>query len=113
MKKTKRSAPSAPSPSSAESLDLSDSEINELSQNVTDFEGGPPRKAKAFWPSAVRLFKTFGAHPIGMALVFVMILIAVIFNVWAPNVLGDAMNVIFGGVVSAQMPEGATATQVI
>ncbi len=113
MKKTKRSVPSAPSPSSAESLDLSDSEINELSQNVTDFEGGPPRKAKAFWPSAVRLFKTFGAHPIGMALVFVMILIAVIFNVWAPNVLGDAMNVIFGGVVSAQMPEGATATQVI
>ena len=113
MKKTKRSAPSAPSPSSAESLDLSDSEINELSQNVTDFEGGPPRKAKAFWPSAIRLFKTFGAHPIGMAFVFAMILIAVIFNVWAPNVLGDAMNVIFGGVVSAQMPEGATATQVI
>lgn len=101
------------SPSNSESLDLSDSEINELSQNVTDFEGGPPRKAKAFWPSAIRLFKTFGAHPIGMAFVFAMILIAVIFNVWAPNVLGDAMNVIFGGVVSAQMPEGATATQVI
>ena len=101
------------SPSNSESLDLSDSEINELSQNVTDFEGGPPRKAKAFWPSAIRLFKMFGAHPIGMAFVFAMILIAVIFNVWAPNVLGDAMNVIFGGVVSAQMPEGATATQVI
>ncbi|MGO1590888.1 MAG: ABC transporter ATP-binding protein [Ancrocorticia sp.] len=113
MKKTKRSATSAPLPSNNESLALSDSEIYELSQNVTDFEGGPPRKAKAFWPSAIRLFKTFGAHPIGMTFVFAMILIAVIFNVWAPNVLGDAMNVIFGGVVSAQMPESATATQVI
>ncbi|MGO1638799.1 MAG: ABC transporter permease, partial [Ancrocorticia populi] len=102
-----------PSPSDSESLSLSETEIDELSQNVTDFEGGPPRKAKAFWPSAIRLFKTFGAHPVGMSFVFVMILIAVVFNVWAPNILGDAMNVIFGGVVSAQMPEGATATQVI
>ncbi|PWF25690.1 ABC transporter ATP-binding protein [Ancrocorticia populi] len=102
-----------PSPSDSESLSLSETEIDELSQNVTDFEGGPPRKAKAFWPSAIRLFKTFGAHPVGMSFVFVMILIAVVFNVWAPNILGDAMNVIFGGVVSSQMPEGATATQVI
>ncbi|MFT0847767.1 ABC transporter ATP-binding protein [Actinomycetaceae bacterium L2_0104] len=96
--------------------ELTESEINDLQDNVqiSDWgEGAPPRKAKAFWPSAIRLFGTFNTERIAMTIVLAMILVAVVFNVWAPNVLGDAMNVIFGGVVSAQMPAGATSAQVI
>ncbi|MFT3943263.1 MAG: ABC transporter ATP-binding protein [Ancrocorticia sp.] len=96
--------------------ELTDAEINELQANiqVDDWgEGAPPRKAKAFWPSTVRLLGTFHPERKPMTLVLVMIVIAVVFNTWAPHVLGDAMNVIFGGVIAKQMPEGLTSAQVI
>ncbi len=102
--------------SSSTQGDLTEDEINALQDNVqiSDWgEGAPPRKAKAFWPSAIRLFGTFNSERGPMTIVMAMILVAVVFNVWAPNVLGDAMNVIFGGAVAAQMPAGATSAQVI
>lgn len=102
--------------SSNPSGDLTEDEINDLQENVPMGEwgeGAPPRKAKAFWPSAVRLLSTFHPERSAMTLVLAMIVVAVVFNVWAPHVLGDAMNVIFSGVVSSQMPDGATRDQVI
>ena len=102
--------------SSSAQGDLTEDEINDLQDNIqiSDWgEGAPPRKAKAFWPSAIRLFGTFHPERGPMTIVMAMILVAVVFNVWAPNVLGDAMNVIFTGVVAAQMPAGATSAQVI
>lgn len=41
-----------------------------------------------------------------MTLVLVMIVIAVVFNTWAPHVLGDAMNVIFGAGRCSRCPRG-------
>ena len=94
---------------------LTDEEILEIQeQGATDnWGGGPARKAKAFWPSAKRLMSLFRTEKLGLAVVAVMVLVAVVFNVWAPRVLGRAMDVIFGGVVSAQMPGGLSREQVI
>ena len=115
-KADKRLAKNAASAASLPENDLTDAEINELQANVqvSDWgEGAPPRKAKAFWPSTIRLLRTFHSERGPMTLVLVMIVIAVVFNTWAPHVLGDAMNVIFGGVVAKQMPEGLTSAQVV
>ncbi|MCY1156988.1 MAG: transporter ATP-binding protein [Citricoccus sp.] len=95
---------------------ITDEEITELQDSVGPDEWGgnaAPRRAKAFWPSAKRLFATFGPEKAGMTLVVLLVVVAVVFNVWAPAILGDAMNVIFGGLVSAQMPAGMTSEQVI
>ena len=82
---------------------LTDEEILEIQEQgaTDDWGGGPARKAKAFWPSAKRLMSLFRTEKLGLAVVAVMVLVAVVFNVWAPRVLGRAMDVIFGGVVSA------------
>ena len=95
---------------------LSDEEIFELQQSgaADDFYGGgPARKAKAFWPSAKRLLGLFRAERLGLVLVFAMVLVAVVLNVWAPHVLGKAMDAIFGGLVSAEMPAGLSREQVL
>ena len=42
-----------------------------------------------------------------------MVVIAVVLSVWAPSILGDAMNVIFGGFISSGMPEGVSREDVI
>ena len=94
---------------------LTDEEILEIQEQgaTDDWGGGPARKAKAFWPSAKRLMSLFRTEKLGLAVVAVMVLVAVVLNVWAPRVLGQAMDVIFGGVVSAQMPGGLSREQVI
>ncbi|WP_248115739.1 MULTISPECIES: ABC transporter ATP-binding protein [unclassified Micrococcus] len=94
---------------------LTDEEILEIQEQgaTDDWGGGPARKAKAFLPSAKRLMSLFRTEKLGLAVVAVMVLVAVVFNVWAPRVLGRAMDVIFGGVVSAQMPGGLSREQVI
>lgn len=94
---------------------LTDAELAELQEaGVTDeWGGGPGRKAKAFWPSARRLLGLFRAERTGLVVVALMVLVAVVFNVWAPHVLGRAMDVIFGGLVSREMPAGMSREQVI
>ena len=94
---------------------LTDAELAELQEaGVADeWGGGPGRKAKAFWPSARRLLGLFQAERTGLVVVALMVLVAVVFNVWAPHVLGRAMDVIFGGLVSREMPAGMSREQVI
>ena len=94
---------------------LTDEEILEIQEQgaTDDWGGGPARKAKAFWPSAKRLMSLFRTEKLGLVVVALMVLVAVVLNVWAPHVLGRAMDVIFGGVVSAQMPGGLSREQVI
>ena len=95
--------------------ELTDAEIAAFQEaGVTDEWGeGPPRKAKAFWPSAMRLLGLFAPERTGLILVSLMVLVAVVLNVWAPHVLGQAMDVIFGGLISRDMPAGLTREQVI
>jgi ATP-binding cassette subfamily B protein len=58
---------------------------------------GAPRKAKAFWPSALRLAGTFRTHKLGLSVVLAFGIISTVLTVWAPSILGDAMDVIFDG----------------
>lgn len=73
----------------------------------------PPRRPQHFWSSAGRLLGLLAPQRRALALVLLAGTVSVALNVWAPLVLGRAMDVIFGGVVSAQMPGGLSREQVI
>ncbi|WP_259365260.1 ABC transporter ATP-binding protein [Flaviflexus equikiangi] len=95
---------------------LSDAEIEEFQDSVDMGMWGdsaPPRKAQAFWPSAIRLLREFATEKAALLAVLIMVVIAVVLSVWAPSILGDAMNVIFGGAISADLPADLTREQVI
>jgi ATP-binding cassette, subfamily B, multidrug efflux pump len=77
------------------------------------FGGAPAKKAKHFWPSAKRLLELLRPERAGIVAVLGMVLVAVVLNVIAPRVLGQAMDVIFSGVVGRDMPAGLTQEQVI
>lgn len=97
------------------SAELTDAEIADIQEAGAAEEWGeaPNRRAKAFWPSALRLLGLFRAERAGVVLVALMVLVAVVFNVWAPHILGQAMDVLFGGVLSADMPANLSREQVI
>ena len=77
---------------------VSEDDIAELEHSLGSGEGGAaPRKAKAFWPSLGRLFATLTNHKVGIAMVFLFGAISTVLSVWAPAVLGRAMDVIFDG----------------
>ncbi|WP_114854140.1 ABC transporter ATP-binding protein [Brachybacterium sp. YJGR34] len=78
--------------------ELSEDEILEMQDSMSGEWGeSAPRKAKAFWPSALRLFRTFGDHKLGLGVVLAFGILSTVLTVWAPTVLGDAMDVIFDG----------------
>ncbi|WP_171059386.1 ABC transporter ATP-binding protein [Arthrobacter crystallopoietes] len=77
------------------------------------FGGTPAKKAKHFWPSAKRLFGLLKPEKAAIAGVLAMVIIAVVLNVIAPRVLGNAMDVIFNGAIGSNLPAGATQEQVI
>lgn len=74
--------------------------------------GEAPRQAKNFWPSAKRLAYLLAPHKGALILVAAMNIICIIMAVYAPKVTGKAMDVIFAGVISKQLPEGLTKEQV-
>ena len=78
-----------------------------------DYSNKAPRKAKHFWPSAKRLLGLLAPYKIALTLVFFMNAGSVLLAVWAPRVLGHAMDVIFAGVVSKKLPEGTTPEQAV
>ncbi|MGO1506133.1 MAG: ABC transporter ATP-binding protein [Brachybacterium sp.] len=87
----------------AELTELTESEILEMQDSMSSEWGeGAPRKAKAFWPSALRLAGTFGDHKLGLAVVLAFGIISTVLTVWAPAILGDAMDVIFDGFLSGE-----------
>ena len=72
-----------------------------------------PRKAKQFWPSAKRLLGLLAPYKFALTLVFLMNAVSVLLAVWAPRVMGQAMDVIFSGVMSRELPEGMTQEQAV
>ncbi|WP_019148343.1 ABC transporter ATP-binding protein [Timonella senegalensis] len=76
-------------------------------------EGAPARKAQHFWASAKRLVGLLSPHKVGMALVLAMVIIGVVLSVIAPRILGKAMDVIFAGVMSKNIPEGTDVNAMI
>jgi ATP-binding cassette subfamily B protein len=77
------------------------------------FGGTPPRKAQQFWPSAKRLFGLLAPEKVKMWLVVALVTVSVVLTVIAPKVLGQAMDVIFNGVIGSQLPEGVPLEQVV
>ncbi|MGO3146326.1 MAG: ABC transporter ATP-binding protein [Leucobacter sp.] len=76
-------------------------------------EGAPPKKAKHFWPSAKRLVALLGPEKGKFSFVVVLVAASVVLTVIAPKVLGQAMDVIFNGVLGMQLPKGVPLDQVI
>ncbi len=77
------------------------------------FGDAPAKKAKHFWPSAKRLFGLLKPERAGMTLVVVLVVASVVLTVIAPKILGLAMDVIFNGVIGAQLPEGVPLETII
>ncbi|QEE61845.1 ABC transporter ATP-binding protein [Salinibacterium sp. dk2585] len=73
----------------------------------------PARKAQHFWPSAKRLLGLLRPERAGMAVVVALVVASVVLTVLAPKVLGQAMDVIFNGVLGSQLPEGVPLETVI
>ncbi len=55
----------------------------------------PGRKPKAFWPAMRRLAAVFAPYKTKFVFAVVLTVISVALQVWAPLVLGDAVNVLF------------------
>lgn len=100
-------------PVAVETAVESDGEFVDMS--IDDGFGGQQsvRKAKHFWPSAKRLVGLLAPEKAGIAVVLLFVAAGVVLNVIAPKILGKAMDVIFSGVIGAQMPAGATKEQVV
>lgn len=73
----------------------------------------PTKKAKAFWPSAKRLVGLLGPEKWLFAFVTLLVVGSVVLTVIAPKVLGQAMDVIFNGILGAQLPAGVPKDQII
>ncbi|UIZ91985.1 ABC transporter ATP-binding protein [Corynebacterium sp. CNCTC7651] len=94
---------------------LSDEQLAEYEEKMAgdDYSSKAPRKAKHFWPSAKRLMGLLAPYKLAITAVFVMNAASVLLGVYAPRVMGRAMDVIFSGVVSKQMPPGVTKEQAV
>ncbi|QAY74950.1 ABC transporter ATP-binding protein [Agromyces protaetiae] len=75
--------------------------------------GMPAEKSKAFGPSAKRLMGKLRPERMVIAFVVFLGVVSVVLSVLGPKVLGQATNLIFEGVIGAQMPAGATKEQVL
>lgn len=94
---------------------LDDEQLAEYEAKMAgdDYSNKAPRKAKQFWPSAKRLLGLLAPYKIALTFVFLMNAGSVLLAVWAPRVMGRAMDVIFSGAIARQLPEGTTAQQAV
>ncbi|WP_293772204.1 ABC transporter ATP-binding protein [uncultured Corynebacterium sp.] len=94
---------------------MTDDELHELESATSgdEWSGSAPRKAKAFWPSAKRLFSLLAPFKAQLWIIAAMNVICVFLAVYAPKVMGKATDVIFSGVISRMLPAGVTKDQAI
>ncbi|MCE3245571.1 MAG: multidrug transporter ATP-binding protein, partial [Arthrobacter sp.] len=97
---------------------LPEDDFVEEEYKPTEADGGmfgamPAKKAQHFWPSAKRLLGLLKPEAAGIYFVVAMVIVSVVLNVIAPKVLGQAMDVIFGGVVGKQLPAGLSKEQFV
>lgn len=95
--------------------EMTDDQLAEYEEKMAgdNFSQNAPRKAKHFWPSAKRLLGLLAPYKVALTFVFLMNAGSVIMAVYAPRVMGHAMDVIFSGVVSKQLPEGLDKAQAV
>ncbi|WJY98399.1 ABC transporter ATP-binding protein [Corynebacterium fournieri] len=101
--------------SKQDAAELSEAQLAEYEEKMAgdDYSSKAPRKAKHFWPSAKRLLGLLTPYKLALTAVLVMNAASVFLAVYAPRVMGRAMDVIFAGVVSKQMPPGTTKEQAV
>lgn len=73
----------------------------------------PAEKPMNFWPPAKRLLGTLRPERLWLVLVLVLSVVGVAFSVIGPRLLGEGTNLIFAGVVSKDLPAGASKADVI
>ncbi|WP_309304096.1 ABC transporter ATP-binding protein [Arthrobacter sp. CJ23] len=112
-----KAARAAEAEESAAAVDVvDDDDFVEEEYTPGEADGGmfgdvPAKKAKAFWPSAKRLMGLLKPEGAGVIIVIGLVVVSVVLNVIAPKILGNAMDVIFGGVMGKQLPPGVTQEQ--
>jgi ATP-binding cassette subfamily B protein len=109
---------SLPEQPATDATELEDDDFVEEEYKPSEADGGmfgamPAKKAQNFWPSAKRLLGLLKPEAAGIYVVVAMVIVSVVLNVIAPKVLGQAMDVIFGGVVGKQLPDGASKEQFV
>lgn len=77
------------------------------------FGGSSGRKAAHFWTSAKRLIGLLAPQKLLFSLVILLVIGSVVLTVIAPKVLGAAMDVIFDGIIGAQLPADVPLEDVI
>ena len=75
--------------------------------------GSAPRQAKNFWPSTKRLFSLLAPFKRRLWAVAAMNIVCIFLAVLAPKIMGKAMDVIFAGVISRNLPSNISAEQAI
>ena len=75
--------------------------------------GLPPQKANDFNGSLRRLFGQLRPEAPKIVVVILLAVISVFFAVIGPKILSNAINLIFEGAISKQLPAGTTQAQVI
>ncbi len=74
---------------------------------------GPVEKSLTFVPSAKRLVGRLKPESMRIGLVVVLTVVSVFLSVLGPRLLGNAINLVFDGYISSQLPAGLTKGQVI
>lgn len=108
----------APAEAATDTALLEDDDFVEEEYKPSEADGGmfgamPAKKPEHFWPSAKRLLGLLKPEAVGIYIVVAMVIVSVVLNVIAPKVLGQAMDVIFGGVVGKQLPAGVSKEQFV
>lgn len=75
--------------------------------------GGAAKKAKHFWPSAKRLVGLLAPEKWLFAFITVLVIGSVVLSVIAPKILGQAMDVLFRGVLGKNLPAGVPLETII
>ena len=78
-----------------------------------DWSGQPTKKAKHFWPAAKRLMGLIAPEKWLFSFVVLLVVCSVVLTVIAPKVLGQAMDVIFNGILGKGLPKGVPMADLI
>jgi len=73
----------------------------------------PGEKPKNFWGSLKRLLGYLRPQLVAILFIVSFAIVATIFMITAPKIIGNATNVLFEGVISKNMPENMTKDQAI
>ena len=114
MARKKQTAP-AGADGAADVKELAADELpDDYQPSGDDWMGGAPaKKAKHFWPAAKRLMGLLKPEAGLFSFVVLLVVGSVVLTVIAPKVLGQAMDVIFNGILGQQLPAGVPVDEVI